>query len=199
MRDIDRRAVGRFLAVAAGSLALASVAIAVLVYGFGVPNPSSVYLVAVVLVAIVSGTWGAILTAFAAFLLDNFLFVDPKYTLFVTHPEELVNLVVLLFVGVVVGQLVALQRVRTEEAVAREREARSLFQVSRALATRASTTAVLPTIAGILRDEADGRAWISLEPSRLRSGRPPTPARTRHDRSRSTGSSSGCPACPGSL
>ena len=182
MRDIDRRAVGRFLAVAAGSLALASVAIAILVYGFNVPNPSSVYLVAVVLVAIVSGTWGAVLTAFAAFLLDNFLFVDPKYTLFVTHPGELVNLVVLLFVGVVVGQLVALQRVRTEEAVAREREARSLFQVSRALATRSSTTAVLPTIAGILRDEAGmRRAWISLgsEPAQERPAADTSPDEAR--------------------
>jgi two-component system, OmpR family, sensor histidine kinase KdpD len=165
MREIDRRAVGRFLAVAVTSLALASIVIAILVYGFAVPNPSSVYLLAVVVVAIVSGTWGGVLTALAAFLLDNFLFVEPRYTLLVGHPGELVNLFVLLFVGIVVGQLVALQRVRTEEALAREREARSLFQVSRALATRSSTTAVLPSIAGILKDEAGmSRAWISLGP-----------------------------------
>ena len=59
-------------------------------------------------------------------------------------PGEWLNLVLLLFVGIVVGQLAALQRARAEAAVAREREARALFQVSRALATRASTPAVLP-------------------------------------------------------
>ena len=52
--------------------------------------------------------------------------------------------VVLLFVGIVVGELAALQRRRTEIAQAREREAVALFRVSRALATRESTPAVLP-------------------------------------------------------
>ncbi len=56
------------------------------------------------------GTWGAVISAFAAFLLYNFLFVEPTLTLTVAQPGELVNLVLLLFVGIVVGQLVALQR-----------------------------------------------------------------------------------------
>ena len=53
------------------------------------------------------------------------------------------SVVLLLFVGVVVGQLAALQRSRAETATQREREARALFAVSRALATRESIDLVL--------------------------------------------------------
>jgi two-component system sensor histidine kinase KdpD len=97
------------------------------------------------------------------------LFVDPRYTFSVARPGELVNLLLLLFVGIVVGQLAALQRARAEQAVAREREARALFQVSRALATRESTPAVLPVIVGILRQETDmERIWVALGPDDAR-------------------------------
>src|SRR4029077_10144653 len=69
----------------------------------------------------------------------------------------------LLFVGIVVGQLAALEQSRTEEARAREREAYALFQLSRALATRDSTMAVLPIVASILVREARmERVWFTL-------------------------------------
>jgi two-component system sensor histidine kinase KdpD len=62
-----------------------------------------------------------------------------------------------------VGQLTALERSRTLTAEAREREARELFLVSHALATRVSTTAVLAEIAALLRRAADMTGlWISL-------------------------------------
>src|SRR5205814_5367381 len=91
------------------------------------------------------------------------LFTHPLHTLFISNPDEWLNLVLLLFVGLVVGQLTALQRARAEIARAREREARELFRVSRALATRRSTTTVLPEIAAIL-EAATGmeRVWMSL-------------------------------------
>jgi two-component system, OmpR family, sensor histidine kinase KdpD len=168
MRRIDRRAFGRLLAVAVPSLAGATLAIAVL-QGIGVPNASSVYLAAVVATAFVAGTWGAIVAAVASFLLYDFLFVLPLYTFTVDDPGEYLNLVLLLFIGIVVGQLVALQRSRTEIARAREREARALFQVSRELATRESTPAVLPRIASILRQEtAMERIWVALGPDDAR-------------------------------
>jgi two-component system sensor histidine kinase KdpD len=169
MRQIDPRQLGRLLVVAVPSLGAATAAVAVLQDGLGVPNPSALYLVAVVATAIVSGTWGAVLAAVASFLLYNFLFVEPRHTFTVAQPHELVNLLLLLFVGIVVGQLAALQRARAEVAVAREREARALFQVSRALATRESTPAVLPAIIAILRHEtAMERIWIGLGPDDAR-------------------------------
>ncbi|HEY6058480.1 MAG TPA: DUF4118 domain-containing protein [Candidatus Limnocylindrales bacterium] len=163
MREIDRAEVIRFLAVVVPSLVGATLAIAFFQDGLDVPNPSAIYLLAVVATAVVSGTWGAAAASVAAFLLYNFLFVEPRYTFTVANLGELLNLFLLLVVGFVVGQLAARQRARAEEAVTREAEARALFQVSRQLATRESTPAVLPTIADILRREAAmDRVWISL-------------------------------------
>jgi two-component system sensor histidine kinase KdpD len=161
-RLIDRRVLIA-LGVAIASLAAATLGVQLLESSFGVPNASAVYLVAVVATAIVAGAPGAIIAAFASFLLYDFFFTFPYYTFTVRDPEEWLSLVLLLFVGIVVGQLAALQRSRTRDAQAREREARGLFQVSFALATRDSTDAVLPAIARLLRDETRlDRVWIAL-------------------------------------
>jgi two-component system sensor histidine kinase KdpD len=163
MLRLERGDLTRLVTVAVPTMAGATVAIGVLQGSLGVPNPSSLYLVAVVATAVVSGTSGAVVTAVASFLLYNLLFVEPRYTFTVANPGELVNLLLLLFVGIVVGQLAALQRARADVALAREREARALFQVSRALATRPSTPDVLPTIVHILREESRmDRVWVSL-------------------------------------
>jgi two-component system sensor histidine kinase KdpD len=157
------------VAVAVPSLAGATVAIVVLQDYVGVPNASAVYLAAVVATAFVAGTAGAIVAAVASFLLYDFLFVHPIYTFTVADPGEWLNLVLLLFIAIVVGELAALQRSRTEIAKAREREALALFKVSRELATRESTPTELPTIAGILSQEtAMERVWIALGPDDAR-------------------------------
>jgi two-component system sensor histidine kinase KdpD len=159
----DRRQVGRLLAVGIPSLAVATIVVAVLQDVLGVPNPSAVYLVAVVVTALVSGTLGAIVASVASFLLYNFLYTDPRFTFTISDPGVWLSVVVLLFVGIVVGQLAALQRSQTEMAREREREALALFKLSRALATRSSTPAVLHEITGILGSQTGmKRIWIAL-------------------------------------
>src|SRR3990172_11646653 len=121
MRLPGRREVLRLLLVALPSLAGATLVVAYLQDGLGVPNPSAIYLVAVVATAVVSGTTGAVATAVASFVLYNYLFTEPRYTLAMHEPGVWLSVVLLLFVGVVVGQLTALQRSPAELARARER------------------------------------------------------------------------------
>jgi two-component system, OmpR family, sensor histidine kinase KdpD len=163
MPSLDARTLLRLVAVAVPSLAAASLIVWLLEDVLGVPNASAVYLLAVVATAIGSGTLGAVAAAVAGMVLYDYLFTQPLHTLVISDPDEWLNLVLLLFVALVVGQLTALQRSRADVAKAREREARELFRVSRALATRTSTTAVLPEIASIL-EAATGmeRVWLSL-------------------------------------
>jgi two-component system sensor histidine kinase KdpD len=159
------------LAVAIPALALASLAVAILQDVLGIPNPSSVYLVAVVATAFVGGTPGAIVSSIASFLLYDYLFVSPRYTFTISDPQEYLSVILLLFVGIVVGQLAALQRARTRDAVAREREAHALFRVSRSLATRDSTPQVLPDLAQALVDEAHMervQIWIGADDAQER-------------------------------
>ena len=164
MKDDPRlRTVVRFVGVAVPTLALATVAIGVLQDGLGVPNPSAVYLVAVVATAIVSGTLGAVATSLAAFVLYTFLFTEPRNTLHIEEPGVVVSVLLLLFVGVVVGQLAALQRSRADAAGRREEEARALFAISRRLVTRDSAQAVLGEICAALQREARMTAvWVTL-------------------------------------
>ena len=78
-------------------------------------------------------------------------------------PGELLNLLLLLVLGIAVGQLAAAQRSRAEAATEREHEARALFRVSRTLATRSETGAVLGELAAALQVEADlDRVWFGL-------------------------------------
>ncbi len=153
MASIDVRRVLRAVGIPIGSLAVATLAVAFLEQSLGIPDASVIYLPAVVVTAIVAGTAGAVASAGVAILLYDFLFTHPVHTLLIDNPEEWLSLALLLFVAIVVGQLTALQRSRTRLATDRERQARALFQVSHALATRESTAIVLPQIAAILRDE----------------------------------------------
>ncbi len=171
MRGIERRAVVRLVAVVVPALTLATIAVAILQDVLGIPNPSALYIVAVVAAALMSGTAGAVVSAIASFLLYDFLFVNPLYTFTIDDPQEYLSVILLLFVGIVVGQLAALQRARTRDAEAREREAISLFRLSRSLATRDSTPHVLPDIARILADEAHMdrvQIWIGADDARER-------------------------------
>ena len=124
--DATRRILRR-LAPLLGAIAAVTAAtglVALLEHELGVPNAAAVYLVAVSAVAIATGTGGAVVAALLAVLVYDFLFTDPLHTLAVADPGELLNLLLLLFVAVVVGQLASLQRSRAEDAEAREREAR---------------------------------------------------------------------------
>jgi two-component system, OmpR family, sensor histidine kinase KdpD len=165
LRRSQVEAVWRLLAVAVPSLGGATILVWLLETRIGFLDASIVYVLAVVATALVSGTAGALASALAAIVLYDFLFTQPVHTLLITDPEEWLSLVLLLFVGLVVGQLTALERSRTLTAVDREHEARELFQVSRALATRTSTRVVLAEIARLLR-EVTGLAslWIALGP-----------------------------------
>jgi two-component system, OmpR family, sensor histidine kinase KdpD len=144
----------------------ATALVAVLEAGLNLDNASSVYLVAVAVVAIRWGTLPAIVTALGGFLVYNLLFVEPRNTFAVAAPEELLNLLLLLFVGVVIGRLAGNQRDRERVAQRREREARAQFAITRELATAhrlpRAMQAVLERIALETRFR---RIWIGLGPT----------------------------------
>ncbi len=130
----------------------------------GITNASSAYLLAVVALAVRFGIAEAVLGAVGGFLLANYLFTPPIHTLTVLDPREWLNLLLLLLVGVVVGQLAGRQRDRAETAELREREARGLFRVSRALATAADTSGAMGDIVRVLKAETGmSRVWIGLQ------------------------------------
>lgn len=170
------------------AVSAATLVVGIIETWIGIPNASVVYLVAVVVCGLSSGTAGAIAAALGSFLAYTYLFTEPLHTFAISDPTVLLTLVLLLFTGLVVGRLAAVQRDRTALAEAREREARSLFGVSRVLATRESTTQALAAISVALREAAGmRRVWIMLGgdvagervAADSAAGRPPASGRVR--------------------
>ena len=135
--------------------------VAVLEGAAGFDNGSPVFLLAVVTVAVLRGTGPAIATAFGSFLVYDFFFTDPHYTLTVRDPAEWLNLILLLVVGVVVGRLAGRERDRALAAIEGRREALTLFNVSFTLASERDPAAAMPAVARLVHDEVRAtRVWI---------------------------------------
>jgi two-component system sensor histidine kinase KdpD len=123
----------------------------------------TVYLLAVVAVGMGYGSWLAVGTSVASFLLYGFFFVQPQYTFAISSPEEWVDLLVFLVVAIAIGRLSALQLQRRREAQLRSAEARAMFAMSRDIATAATALEAAPLLAGRLVREAEmARVWIGL-------------------------------------
>ncbi|MEU7871783.1 ATP-binding protein [Dactylosporangium sp. NPDC049140] len=98
--------------------------------GVALPSAVLVYLVAVVVVAVVGGTWPAIAAAVASDALINWYFTPPYHTLTVAHRENVTALVVYVLVAVTVSVLVNLAAAQRAAAVRSGLEARLLARIT---------------------------------------------------------------------
>ncbi len=183
LRQRLSRRTGLLLLGEVAALAAATALVALLQGRLNVANPSAAYLLAVVALAAVFGTRWAIAGSVAAFLLNDFLFVDPRFTLTVSSIEEWFNLLLLLVVGIVCGQLAGTQRDRAREAETRERVTRALFRISRELASAQSAGPAMVAITDLLRVETRmERVWIGISSAgcqeRVAADSGPAPAST---------------------
>lgn len=84
----------------------------------------------------ITAFWGlgpGITSALITFLTFNYFFIEPHFTFTVHRPADVVVLVVFLIVAVVINQLVARAQAGLAAAMAREREATQLYELSTAL------------------------------------------------------------------
>ncbi len=157
------RSAGLVMFAGTGVLVATTLVVGLLETIVGIGNASAVYLLAVVVMAVGFGIRAAAATAVGSFVLYDLLFVQPTGVLLVASPEEWLNLLLLLVLGVVVGQLAGMQRARAEAALLRERQARAQYAIGRALATTPTATVALPEVVRILGAETEaGRVWISM-------------------------------------
>ena len=132
------------------------------------PDASSAYIPAVAAVAALLGTMPAVAASVAAFLVYDFLFVEPTFTFNVAAPAEWLSLFLFLVVAVIVGRLTALLATREREAAQRAREARVLFAVSLDLAAAPTVVDAIRLVVERLRSETRmSRVWCGLGPTVL--------------------------------
>jgi two-component system sensor histidine kinase KdpD len=137
----------------------------------------TLYVLAVLPVAVVWGRTFAIATSLVSMLAFNYLFLPPELKFTLTGEENWVALVVFLATGVLVADLASRARRRATEAEQRRREAALLAELSTVLLSGASVETELERIAagaasvlGASRGELEfdiperrpGRRWLPL-------------------------------------
>ena len=135
--------------LAAGSIAVSTLAFYPGRGYFAKGQWSLLYLPIVVLVASISGVSPALLAAGLAFLTWNFFFLPPYHKFVVEDPKDWISLFVFLLVGIAMGIQTGRMRWRESEALARESEAKSLNRFSSHLVSQTTT----PGMAEMLLEE----------------------------------------------
>lgn len=157
------RALGANVATVVVSLGVTTAAVYVVQDRAGVSDASTLYLLAVAVVAYLRGSWAAIGAAIGAFLTYNFLFLPPRFTFVVSDPQHILTLILLLMVGGGIGWLTGLQRDQAQRSSRQEHEARALFGVSRAIASAKRMSDAMPIlVAALTADARMTRVWIGL-------------------------------------
>jgi two-component system sensor histidine kinase KdpD len=144
MKDMrSRLSFGRIAATTLETLAWVGVATALVAALDNVAEPAglgSLYLTAVLAVAIRRGQIAALAAAVLGVLILNFFFIEPLHRLTIADSDNVVALAVLLLAALVVGRLAGQSRrraaeaeLRAKQAAAREREAVMLADAATAL------------------------------------------------------------------
>ena len=106
-----------------------------------------IYLVAVLAIATLYGTWPSIAASLIASLCYNFFFIPPTQTFTITDPANVAAFAVFLAVALVVSQLAARVRAQVLSARTRARTTDALYGFSRKIADAASLDDLLWAVA----------------------------------------------------
>jgi two-component system sensor histidine kinase KdpD len=115
-------------------IAAVTVLVYIIIVETGLEHGSVVYLVPVVIAATRWGIVPAIIAAVCGVVASAFFFYPPLYSLRIAEPQEVVNLILFIFVAVVVSQLATRLKRQLETARQREIDLRDLYAFSRRLA-----------------------------------------------------------------
>ncbi len=126
------------------------------------PNVSMVFLLAVLLCAVRYGVWTAIAASLLSFLAYNFFFIDPRYTLMVAQPHELLSLVIFLIVAVATGSLAGRLHEQADATRERAETTQALFEFTRKLSGAPSLDDVIWLLSGQCANLVKGQSVVLL-------------------------------------
>ncbi len=132
----------------------------VTMFGYGLGNVVPQEAMGLIFTGVIAGTASrfgravGLTTALAGFLLWNFFFLPPIYTLSVSDPRDLVALAVFLLVGIVTGTLAGKVRIEAEAATARIEALRRISLFGQRFSRAA-------TLSDLMRDTAEEAAAMT--------------------------------------
>ncbi|HET7382614.1 MAG TPA: DUF4118 domain-containing protein [Pseudolabrys sp.] len=117
-----------------GLVAILTAVLFALVWEMGLAHGSVVFLVPVVIAATRWGIVSAVVAAICGVLASAFFFYPPLYSFHIKDPQEVIDLILFIFVAVAVSQLATRLKWQLEMARQREIDLRDLYAFSRRLA-----------------------------------------------------------------
>ncbi|WP_444634834.1 DUF4118 domain-containing protein [Cupriavidus oxalaticus] len=129
---------------------------------FDVVNIAMLFLAAVVGVALRHGRGPAALASILAVAAFDFFFVPPRLSFAVSDVQYLLTFLVLLSVGLVIGQLTAGLREQASLAVQREEDARTLYELARELSAALMPDQIVSIGSRFLRAAFDANSAFFL-------------------------------------
>lgn len=130
------------IVLAAGTVAVAVAASALLTRFLRLPNLSMVFLAAVLLAAVRRGTRSAVIAAVLSFFAYNFFFIAPLYTFTIAEPHEFLALILFLAVAVITGSLAGRVREQSLTAWRRAEATQALHAFTSKLSAASDATGV---------------------------------------------------------
>jgi len=113
---------------------LATALIELIVQQFGLTRGTVIYLIPVVIAATRWGLVSALVAAVCGVMAAAFFFFSPFYSFHIRDPQEVINLILFVFVAIVVSQLATRLKRQLELSRQREIDLRDLYAFSRRLA-----------------------------------------------------------------
>ena len=129
---------------------------------FDVVNIAMLFLAGVVGVALRHGRGPAALASVLAVAAFDFFFVPPRLSFAVSDVQYLLTFLVLLTVGLVIGQLTAGLREQAQVAVRRETDARTLYELARELSAALTAQQVVEIGSRFMRAAFDAHVTFFL-------------------------------------
>lgn len=147
---------------AAGICLLTSLLALPLARLFDLANIVMLFLLCVVLVAVKLGRGPSMLAAVLSVVVFDFFFVQPRFSFAVTDIQYLITFLVMLVVGLLIGQLTANLRFAAQVAASREQRAQALFELTRDLSGALLTSQVVESAESLVRRAFGGEARVLL-------------------------------------
>ncbi len=94
-----------------------------------------IYLLPVLLATVLWGLTPGIVASFAAFLVFNYFYIEPYNTLLVHETQDIITLIIFLFVAVILSQFIGKAREGTQLARLREWEATRMYELTSSLSS----------------------------------------------------------------
>ncbi len=115
-------------------VAIATVTIDLIIHQLGLRRGTVIYLIPVVIAATRWGIISALVAAVTGVLATAYFFFPPYYSFRIRDPQEVINLILFIFVAIVVSQLATRLKRQLELSRQREIDLRDLYAFSRRLA-----------------------------------------------------------------